>query len=171
MPPLFSSSEIPNTFTPKSNIVRYTKKYEYSSVSGTVFLEDLWHFVLSPEIRDISINKIDIFDMELHLQNLSGATILIESEDNRVLLALSKILNMKENLHTRVFNCLFVGIKEEKDIVNLLYIEPHELEMSMKQMLESKVINTENILTEKGIETIKHILKIKNISRHEQNVL
>jgi hypothetical protein len=171
LPSLFSSSEIPNTFTPKSNIVRYTKKYEYSSVSGTVFLEDLWYFVLSPEIRNISINKIDIFDMELHLQNLSGATILIESEDNRVLLALSKILNMKENLHTRVLNCLFVGIKEEKDIVNLLYIEPHELEMSMKQMLESKVINAENILTEKGIETIKHILKIKNLSRQEQNVL
>ncbi|ABE51777.1 hypothetical protein [Methanococcoides burtonii] len=171
LPLLFSFGEISNTFTPKNNIVRFTKKFEYSSVSGTVFIEDLWYFVLSPEIRDISLSKINITDLELQLRNLSGATILIESEDNVLLLALSRILNMNENLHTRILNCLYVGIKEEKDMANLLYIDPHELEISMREMMENKDITAENTLTERGIETVKHTLKIEKISRQEQTAL
>lgn len=152
---------VPDVLNPKDTMVQFTKKYEYSFTSGSVFLEDLWHYIMVPEIKDIGLKMPNINEPYLHIQTRSGTSIHIECENSQIILALERIFTAKEDIQTRLLTCLYLGIKEEYDIANTLYFDPEKLNSQLKDLVIKRFIETDKTLSNNGFETIRHILNFE----------
>lgn len=152
---------VPDALNPKDAMVQFTKKYEYSFTSGSVFLEDLWHYVMVPEIKDMGLKVSNINKPYLHIQTRSGTSIHIESENSQIILALERIFDVKEDVQTRLLFCLYLGIRGEYDTANTLYFEPEKLDSQLNELVVKRLIETDRTLSNEGFETIRHILNFE----------
>ncbi|UGV41234.1 hypothetical protein J7W08_02735 [Methanococcoides orientis] len=150
-----------NDLKPKDTIVQFTKKYEYSFTSGSVFLEDLWRYIMVPEIKDIGLKVSNISKPYIHIQTRSGTSIDIECENSQVILALEIIFNEKENIQTRLLACLYLNIKEDYNIANTLYFEPKYLNSQLNELIANRLIEPDKTLSNNGFENIRHNLNFE----------
>ncbi|WP_445475868.1 hypothetical protein ACT9XH_03805 [Methanococcoides methylutens] len=149
---------VPNGLNPKDTMVQFTKKYEYSFTSGSVFLEDLWRYIMVPEIKDIGMKVSDINKPYLHMQTRSDTSIDIECENSQIIISLDRIYDAKEDIQKRLLTCLYLGIKNDYDIANTLYLEPEKLNSQLKELAIKRLIENDKTLSNNGFETIRHIL-------------
>ncbi|WP_135612373.1 hypothetical protein [Methanococcoides sp. AM1] len=152
---------VSNSLDPKDTMVQFTKKYEYSFTSGSVFLEDLWRYIMVPEIKDIGLKVSNINKPYIHIQTRSGTLIDIECENSQVILALEKIFNAKENIQIRLLTSLYLGIREDYNIANTLYFEPDYLNSQLNELIDNRLIESDKTLSNNGFETIRHTLNFE----------
>ncbi|MEL4304817.1 hypothetical protein [Methanococcoides sp. LMO-2] len=155
------TQDVIEVLNPKDTIVQFTKKYEYSFTSGSVFLEDLWHYIVVPEVKEISLKVLDINEPSLHIQTRSDASINIESENSQVIFALEKIFNANEDIQTRLLTCLYLGISKDYDIANTLYYAPEKLNLQLNELHTKRLIESDKTLSASGLETIRNILNFE----------
>ncbi|KGK98928.1 hypothetical protein LI82_06480 [Methanococcoides methylutens] len=159
--PKIETQTASNGLKPKDTMVQFTKKYEYSFTSGSVFLEDLWRYIMVPEIKDIGLKVSNINKPYIHIQTRSGTSIDIECENSQAILALERIFNEKENIQIRLLACLYLNIREDYNIANTLYFEPKYLNSQLNELIANRLIETDKTLSNNGFENIRHSLNFE----------
>ncbi len=148
-----------NNFKPINNLHRFTKKYRSSSLTGRVASEDMWQYIRGPEVSSLNIEKVNEKQLHLQIRTISNAGVIIEPSDNSLTLNMKKILDQNEDLCIRILNCLYLGILKDNDLVNILYMDPSNLNLNLKNLLQDDIIEKDRSITQKGMNIIFNDLK------------
>lgn len=154
---------------PTARLAKVRWVYEDSTLAGRVAIDALWRFIPIADIESLTIRELKLGALLLGVYTKHDLSIYIEPAEKSTVYVLQMALNQNEELQTRILACIYVGINENKIFAYTLNIPPNLIDAQLEHMMNKGLIDFDNTLSVKGIETIKNI--ISNIVDGRQDIL
>jgi len=133
-------------------------KYGESSLSGTIYTEDLWRCLPLTEIKETKIEDLKECGIGLVMLTTYDTNIFLRAYDDSVIFTLKGLVDKKEDIQIRILYCLFLGIAEERCILNILDITAHNFLEQYHQMEKMGLVSN-MVISNRGLDLIHRMIK------------
>lgn len=130
-------------------------KKKRSSLFGNVATEALWQYIPIKDIENINIEENDVGNLHLYVKTNTGICIDIEPLEKSIGFALYGMLDKNEDMRFRMIDSIYLGITDHNITAHVLGIEHPIIEQNVKNMIEDKLIDSNNDIMPMGMNILR----------------